>query len=186
MSKRFPIPAFDRDPYKNMKWESPRLLSEGERASLVERAGRGDAGAFGSYPVGADEAFFDRFAVRGPHRHAVMCVLPRGEVRLVGRSWAWFLQRAVLVDSLEPGARVLHDWKTPRPMNTRLGPDEGVTLEGGVVYAVIGHRYGDHWVANRTLADNRGVPAGKGFAVVSATDDDNHDFHACNLSFSWS
>src|SRR5688572_12133133 len=134
MSKRFPIPAFDRDQYKNMEWDAPRLLSRAEHATLLERAKSGDPGAFGSYPVEADDAFFGRFAQRGPHRHAVMCVLPRTQVQLVGRSWAWPIQRALLVDSLDTAnAKVLHEWKTPRPMNTRLGPDNGVVLEGGVL-----------------------------------------------------
>ena len=187
MSKRFPIPAFDRDRYKNMEWAAPRLLSQAEHATLLERATAGEPGAAGSYPVAADDAFYDRFALRGPHRHAVMCVLPRTQVRLVGRSWAWPIQRAVLVDSLDASrAKVLHEWKTPRPMNTRLGPDDGVTLEGGVVYALLGHLYSDYWIANRTLQDLQGITRGKGFAVVSASDDDNHDFHACNLAFTWS
>lgn len=187
MSKRFPIPEFDRDQFKNMQWAAPRLLSRDEQAKLIERARGGDATAYGSYAVEADEAFYERFKLRGPHRHAVMCLLPRGEVKLVGRSWAWPIQRAVVVDSLDAAnARVLQEWKTPRPMNTRLGPDQGVGLEGGVVYAVFGHRYSDYWISNRTLNDTRGAAPGKGFSVVSASDEDNHDFHACNLSFSWS
>ena len=187
MSKRFPIPEFDRDQYKNMPWRQPQLLSRDEQVRLVEAARAGDASAYGSYAVQADDAFYDRFQVRGDHRHAVMCILPRGEVKLVGRSWAWPIQRAMVVDSLDAAkARVLQEWKTPRPMNTRLGPDDGVALEGGVVYAVFGHRYSDYWIANRTLDDTRGAPEGKGFTVASACDADNHDFHACNLSFSWS
>lgn len=186
MSKRFPIPEFDRDQYKNMEWKPPKLLSPEEQAKVIEAAKAGNADVFGSYAVEADEAFYDRFKLQGPHRHAVMCVLPRKEVKLVGRSWAWPIQRAVVVDSLDAAnAKVLQEWKTPRPMNTRLGPDGGVRLEGGVVYAVLGNRYSDHWIANRTLNDTKGVASGKGFNVVSASDDDNHDFHACNLSFSW-
>ena len=186
MSKRFPIPEFDRDQYKNMAWKERALLSREEQARLAEEARAGKATAYGCHPVAASAEFYARFKLHGPHQHAVMCILPKKEVRLVGRSWAWPIQRAVVVDSLDPaGARVLQDWTTPRPMNTRLGPDNGVSLEGGVVYAVLGHRYGDHWIANRTLEDRRGAADGRGFSVVSATDDDNHDFHACNLSFSW-
>lgn len=187
MSKRFPIPEFDRDQYKNMAWHQSSLLSREEQARLIEAARAGKAEAYGSYAVEADDAFYERFALKGPHRHAVMCLLPpKKEVRLIGRSWAWPIQRAVVVDSLDAKqARVLQEWKTPRCMNTRLGPDKGVAIEGGVVYAVLGHRYSDHWVSNRTMKDTRAAPDGKGFSVVSASDDDNHDFHACNLSFSW-
>ena len=172
MSKRFPIPEFDRDRYKNMAWKEPALLSRDEQSRLAAAARAGDASAYGCHAVEADDAFYERFKVQGPNRHVVMCVLPKGQVRVVGRSWAWPIQRAVLVDSLDvAGARVLQDWTTPRPMNTRLGPDEGVALEGGVVYAVLGHRHGDHWIANRTLEDKRGAANGKGFSLVSATDD---------------
>ena len=130
MSKRFPIPKFDRDAYKNMEWAPPRLLSADEQQKLVAAARAGDPSVVGSYAVDAGEAFYDRFKIRGPHRHVVMCVLPPGKARLVGRSWAWFIQRALLVDSLDAAkARVLHDWTTPRPMNTRLGPEDGVEVE---------------------------------------------------------
>lgn len=187
MSKRFPIPEFDRDQYKNMAWQRPALLSREEQQALIEAARAGKTDVCGSYPVEADEAFYERFRLRGPHRHAVMCILPKKDVRVVGRSWAWPIQRAVVVDSLDPAqARVLQEWKTPRPMNTRLGPDNGVAIEGGVLYALFGHRYSDYWISNRTLRDARGAADGKGFSVISASDEDNHDFHACNLSFTWS
>lgn len=186
MSKRFPIPEFDRDQYKNMAWQQPALLSRDEQRRLIEAADSGKTDVYGSYAVEADEAFYERFKLRGPHRHAVMCILPKKDIRLVGRSWAWPIQRAVVVDSLDAGqARVLQEWKTPRPMNTRLGPDNGVAIGAGVVYALLGHRYSDYWISNRTLTDTRGATPGKGFSVVSASDEDNHDFHACNLSFSW-
>jgi hypothetical protein len=185
MSKRFPIPQFDRDQYKNMEWTPPKLLSRDEQEKLIAAAKAGDVRTFGSYAVEADEAFYERFRLRGPHRHAVLCMLPRDKVKLFGRSWAWPIQRAVLVDSFDAAsAKVLHEWKTPRPMNTRLGPDDGVTLEGGVVYAVLGHMYSDYWISNRTRSDARGVADGKGFDVVSTSHDDR-DFHACNLSFRW-
>lgn len=186
MSKRFPIPEFDRDQFKNMEWKQPKLLTRDEQAKLIAAAKAGDAHAYGSYAVEADEAFYDRFRLQGPHRHAVMCLLPPKKVRLVGRSWAWPIQRAVVVDSLDAAkAKVRQEWQTPRPMNTRLGPENGVELEGGVLYAVFGHRYSDHWISNRTLSDARGVVNGHGFNVVSASDADNHDFHACNLAFRW-
>ena len=187
MSKRFPIPAFDRDHYKNMEWNPPKVLSESERARILAAAKAGDRSVVGSYVVDADDAFYERFRIRGPGRHVVMCVLPPGPVRLVGRSWAWYTQRALIVDSLDAAvAQVLHDWTTPRPMNTRLGPENGVEVENRVVYAVFGHRYADHWIPNRTMQDPRAGADAKGYAVISATDTSNNDFHACNLAFSWS
>lgn len=119
-------------------------------------------------------------------KSAVMCVLPGREVRMVGRSWAWPIQRALVIDSLDPQrAEVLADWKTPRPMNTRLGPDNGIVLNAGVVFVLLGHQYGDHWIANRTLVRSNDDPA-RGYSLLSASDDRINDFHACNLAFSWS
>lgn len=186
MSKRFPIPEFDRDLYKNMTWEPPRLLSPAEQAAQAGRARAGDAAAFGCFAVQAPDALYERFGLKGPHRHAVMCITPAREVRLLGRSWAWEIQRAVVLDSLDPGsARVVQEWKTPRCMNTRLGPDEGVSVPGGTYYVLFGHRYGDHWIANRTMVDRRIPEGAQGFSVVSSSDESNNDFHACNLSFTW-
>lgn len=184
MSKRFPIPEFDRDLYKNMAYQPPRRLSADEQARHLSRAKGGDASAYGAFAVDADEALFERFALRGEGRHAVLCVLPAAGAQLLGRSWAWQIQRAVVLDAIDPAsARVLHEWKTPRPMNTRLGPDNGVALPGGPVYVLFGHMYGDHWRPNRTMEDRRA--GGAGFGVVSSSDDANNDFHACNLAFSW-
>jgi hypothetical protein len=185
MSKRFPIPEFDRDQYKNMEWSAPKLLSRSEQERLIAAARKGDEKAYGCYPVEADAALYDRFGLTGENRHAVMCLVPPHGVQLTGRSWAWEIQRALVVNSIDPErSSVLHEWKTPRPMNTRLGPDGGVSLEAGVAFVLFGHKYGDHWIANRTLADRR--PAGaKGFSVISSSSDSANDFHACNLSFSW-
>jgi len=177
MSKRFPIPAFDYERFKNMDWAPPALPAP------AAGAGKG----VGAYPVAADAAFYERFRLRGPHQHAVMCVLPKGGARLVGRSHAWAIQYALIVDSLDAAAaKVLYEWKTPRPMNTRLGPDNGVALATEVVYAVCAHRYADYWIVNRTLIDDRRAATPPGYAVTSTSDDSINDFHACNLSFSWS
>lgn len=183
MSKRFPIPAFDYERFKNMEWAPPKLLSPAEQEQKIGAARSGQG--FGGYHVAADPGFYERFKLRGPNQHAVMCVLPPREVRLVGRSHAWTIQQGLVVDSLDPErAKVLYEWKTPRPMNTRLGPDDGVTFAGDIVYVVCSHRYGDHWIVNRTLIDNGGPQPG--FGVISAYDDSINDFHACNLAFSWS
>lgn len=186
MSKRFPIPEFDRDLYKNLSWQPPRLLSASDQAAMAQRARGNDASAFGCHAVEAADALYERFSLRGPHRHAVMCLTPGKDVRLLGRSWAWEIQRAVVLDSLDPQtANVVQEWKTPRCMNTRLGPDNGVTVPGGTLYVLFGHRYGDHWIANRTMRDPRAAQGSQGFTVVSSSDESNNDFHACNLSFAW-
>ena len=186
MSKRFPIPAFSCEQYKNMEWTAPAPLPADEQARRIAAAAAGSADAFGCFPVDAPDAFYERFRLRGPHRHVRMCLLPAREVTAVGRSHAWAIQQALLVDSLDAAkCSVLHQWTTPRPMNTRLGPDRGVTLAGGVVYAVCAHSYGDHWIVNRTLTARADGMHESGYDLLSASDDDVNDFHACNLSFRW-
>jgi hypothetical protein len=187
MSKRFPIPAFDYAPYKNMEWDEPQYVSPEEQAALIDAAQSGAGILFGCHPVQANPGFYERFKLRGSHTHALMCLLPPQEIRLVGRSHAWSIQQALVVDSLDSQrSSVIYDWKTPRPMNTRLGPDEGVTFVGKLLYVVCSHRYSDYWIVNRTLIADNNRQGRKGFGILSASDDDINDFHACNLSFSWS
>ena len=186
MSKRFPIPAFDFEPYKNLEWAAPALLPAGEQDRLTRAARSGDTSAYGSYPVDAGDAFYERFRLRGPHRHVRLCLLPEREVTLVGRSHAWFIQSALVTDSIDANCNVLRQWTTPRPMNTRLGPEDGVTLPGGPVYVVCSHRYSDYWIVNRTLAGGPVVPGTAGFSVLSTSDETSSDFHHCNLYFGWS
>lgn len=187
-AKRFPIPEFNRDELKDLSWSQPSFLSQDELAQLITRQKSADASAYGGYPVSPDEALFAKLKIEGNHRHVVMCVLPDKPVRLVGRSCAWALQRAIVVDSLDPErCQTLIDWRTPRPMNTRLGPEDGVSIAGGIVYAICGHRVGDHWVGNRTRLEQtwRGLPSGEGLAVLSSYNPEINDFHDCNLYFSW-
>ena len=187
MSKRFPIPAFEYAPYKNMEWAEPKYVSREEHARLIQAANSGAGDVLGCFPVQADQPFYERFKLRGDHTHALMCLLPAKEIKLLGRSHAWSIQQALVVDSLDgQRSNVLYEWKTPRPMNTRLGPDEGVTFVGKLLYVVCSHRYSDYWIVNRTLIDDKDLGNQKGFAILSASDDDINDFHACNLSFSWS
>jgi hypothetical protein len=191
MWQRFPIPEFDRDPFKDMDWRAPDYLSEAEAAENIA------AGVHGAYPVLPGEDFFAKLGVRGAQRHALLCVLPGTETRVLGRSYAWPIQRAWIVDSPNPAGdpgklNVIADWKTPRPMNNRLGPDDGIVHKvaqgGGAVYLVTATGHGDHWIGNRTIADNAwdGGAAGNGFRVLSSASEDSRDFHHCNVSFAWS
>lgn len=187
-AKRFPIPEFNRDELKDMEWTPPTWLSSDDISKLVQRQQAGDADVYGAYAVQAKEALYDKLSVEGEHRHAVMCVLPSKPVKALGRTYAWALQRAVVLDSLEPDRfNILHDWRTPRPMNTRLGPQDGVSLTGGVVYVICCHKVGERWRGNRTIVDKqwRGLPAGKGVAVFSSYNPEINDFHDCNLYFAW-
>jgi hypothetical protein len=186
VSKRFPVPDFDRDLFKNLPWTKPAALSSTETASVAAAARNGDDKAVGGRHVVVGPDLAARFAFHMEGKPAVMCLLPAAEVRLTGRSWAWPIQRALVLDSLDAkAATVIADWRTPRPMNTRLGPDAGMEMDNRVVYVLCGHQYGDHWLANRTLLDTKADEGAQGFSVLSASDDDINDFHACNLIFSW-
>ena len=182
---RFPIPEFKYDQFKNMAWSAPTFLADVEIKRLIDGQKAGDASVYGGYPIKPPDAFFDQLGVRGDHRHAVMCVLPKKPVKVLGRSHSWYIQRAVVVDSLDPSAiKTLFDWKTARPINTRLGPDNGLTIDGGVVYAVGCRSYADYWLGNRTIIDNQ-WNKGRGFRILSPVSDDVDDFHGIYLAFEW-
>ena len=187
MAKRFPIPEFDHDELKSLDWTPPAMLDAAAAARIAEAAGRGDTTVYGAYPVAASDAFFDALGIRGDHRHAVMCVMPADGVTMTGRSYAWKIQRLVATDGVhEPAPRILVDWKTPRPMNTRLGPAEGIPSPATTLYLLPVHRYSDYWVANRTILDNRWAgTSGNGFRMVSCDSDENDDFHAAVITFEW-
>ncbi|MGI9305224.1 MAG: hypothetical protein ACR2RB_21340 [Gammaproteobacteria bacterium] len=187
MAKRFPVPEFEHAGLKDREWSAPSYLTAAKQAELIAARQAGDSSAYGAYAVQASEALYDKFKITGDHRHAVMCLLPDSNARLTGRSHAWAIQRVWILDSLEAGScKVLHDWKTPRPMNTRLGPQDGVPVEISVVYALFGHMYADRWIGNRTICENDWSPAsGGGFRVLSCHDEEINDFHHAVLQFEW-
>lgn len=186
--KRFPVPEFDADPFKDMEYTAPEPISPSDAAALGEKAASGDAGAIGAHVVMPDEALFEKYDIKGDDRHAVFCALPSGSVHLLGRSWAWRIQRALILDSLDAGsANVLYDWRTPRPMNTRLGPEDGVTLTSGSCVVITGNKFADHWLSNRSIVENDWQPedAANGFRILAGSDDELDDFHDSYLAFTW-
>lgn len=184
MSKRFPIPDFDRDQYKNKPWSPAALISDAQHKQLTQAGAASDSQSVGVYCVAVPAAFAQQFALKGEHLHALMCILPKGGAHVVGRSWAWPIQRALVVDNLSGAStKTLIDWTTPRPMNTRLGPQDGADLPGGVVYVVFANRYGQEWIGNRSLSQPQA--SGGGVELMSACGDEGNDFHACNLQLRW-
>jgi len=186
--KRFPVPEFEHDAFKDMAYTAPAVLSLEEGDALAARFRAGETDIAGAHAVMPGAALFDRFQIRGEDRHAVMCLLPARPTHLLGRSWAWKIQRALVLDSLEPGAaNVLFDWKTPRPMNTRLGPEDGVELTQDVCYVITSHKFADHWLANRSIIENN-WDAGhgrRGFRVLGGSEPGMDDFHHTYLAFDW-
>ncbi len=172
--KRFPIPEFDHEQYQDMPWNAPSLE---------------DVAAVGSQPgataVKLDSAIADRFGFSGEHLHAVACNLPAGGAHLLGRSHAWKIQRMLLLNA--GNGEVVADWKTPRPMNTRLGPEDGIDLPAGTYLAVCGHKYADGWIGSRSIVQNGlSLDDGSiGFRVLAASDDELDDFNHVCLTFSW-
>ena len=185
---RFAIPAFDYEEFLGMDWSAPALLSDDEAGRLIEARASGDEAAHGCYPVALPDDFRAAYDLRGDYCHGVLCLLPSSGGHLLGRSQGWYTQRAWVVDSLDAGSHtVIADWKTPRPVNVRLGPENGIDLDRGVLYVVTAHGFADHWIGNRTIADNDwpGEEGRQGFRVLSSALDDRNDFYDCNLTFTW-
>ena len=187
MAKRFPIPEFDYEEFKGRPWTPPEAIAADEVARLVAAARDGDAGAYGAYPVSADDACFDALNVRGEWRNAVLCLMPGQGVTMTGRSHAWKRQYLAALDGPpDPSAARLVEWNTPRPMNTRLGPEDGIAAPAPVMTLVSGHLFGDHRIGNRSLTDDAWQPgAGQGFRVMFCDDQDLNDFHAAVITFTW-
>ena len=187
MAKRFPIPEFDHEELKSLEWTAPELLDLEAAARIVEAAGNGDTSVYGAYPVAASDAFLDSLSVRGDHRHVVLCVTPAAGVWVLGRSHAWNIQRAMAAPGVGGSpTELLLDWKTPRPMNTRFGPGDGIASPAAAMYLVLAHQYSDYWVANRTITDNDwNGPSENGFRVLSSDNEEFSDFHSSVVSFYW-
>jgi hypothetical protein len=188
MYVRYPVPVFEHEELKDRTWSSPDYLPVDEQQRLLAAARDGDESVFGAYPVMPDEALMEALQVRGEHRHAVMCLMPSKPVRVLGRSYAWARQQVFILDSLDAvDHRILASFNTPRPMNNRLGPDDGIEIDTGVCYALFAHMFADYFPGNRTLMDNdwRDPGTGTGFRVCSSYDDELEDFHDAVLHFSW-
>lgn len=188
--KRFPVPEFDRDALKNLTWQKPSFISEDAAKRLADDHQNGstkDIGAHAIAPGPLSKAIFEKLKLQGEHQYVIQCLLPKDTVTVFGRSYAWPVQHAWIIDSFAADrCNAVVSWETPRPMNTRLGPEEGVVLAQKAVYVLSGHRYGDHWIANRMMIqpDWRKAGAKGGFAILASSTDKN-DFHDCNLYFAW-
>ena len=174
--RRFPIPEFDHNAFRGLEWSEPDYLMGGDISKKL-----GSVDTFGAFPLEASDDVLKKFSVHGENCHALLCKFPPG-TRLVGRSYSWWLQRAVLTDSLVPETlNVIADWSTPRPMNTRFGPEEGIELDGKPVYVFSCHGHSNHWMGNRTLVQN----LDHGFRILGCAKDDTANFYEFCLTFTW-
>ena len=185
---RFAVPEFDHKALKSISWTAPTLLATDEILKRINDQNSGDENAIGCAAIEAPKKLFEKFGVQGEHAHAVMCLTPSVDIRILGRSYAWWNQRVLILDSIDPDdSNVLFDWRTPRPMNTRLGPENGVICEGGIYYVISCHMYDDYWIANRTISDNEWPENHEmsGFRVLGASKNDANEFCESCLSFTW-
>ncbi len=174
-AKRFPVPEFDRHALKDLEWNAPEISDHS--------AGEG----YAATAIAADSAICDKFKFQGEYLIIVACSLPNQPVRISGNSFAWPIQRAVMFDSLNADeCNVIADWKTPRPMNTRFGPDGGITVVSEKLYALIGHQFADHWVGSRIMLDNEWQGDSEfGFRILSSSETEINDFHDAVVYFEW-
>lgn len=185
--KRFPVPTFDHEPLKNMAYDPPAPIANEEAARIAEAASAGDRSVAGGYAVEPDSALLERLDFQGEHRSMILCALPGPGAHLLGRSYAWFNQRAFILDRNAQDAETVYRWHTPRPMNTRFGPETGVTLDHAAIYILSGRILGNHTRANRVMIDPNWSPAkGRmGFRVAAACDEGDDHFHDSCFELSW-
>ena len=174
-AKRFPVPEFNRYTLKNLDWTPPEI-----RDSLTQTD-------LGCVAVNGNREFYENFKFKGENLLVVACKLPNQPVTISGNSFAWPIHRTVIADSLDAyTCNVLADWTTPRPMNTRFGPDGGITVSSSQVYILIGHKFADYWISNRIMLDNQWAGStGNGFRVLSSSENEINDFHDAVIYFEW-
>jgi len=185
--KRFPVPKFDYKALRGMTYEPPGPISATQAQVIATAAATVDASVAGGYAVEPDPSLLDRFNVRGEHAKLVLCALPRPDGHLLGRSRAWFNQRAFVLDGNTADAAVLYEWRTLRTFNTCLGPEDGVTLNRAAIWILSGRILGDHTRANRVMIDSIWTPDGdrKGFRVIAASDAEPNEFHDSCFELTW-
>ncbi len=185
--ERFPIPEFDYAALATMAYQPPELTSKAEAMAAVSTSmdtGALKAGAFVCEP---DTALVERFNFRGEYAAIVLCVVPKSGASVLARSRAWFKQRVIVLDANTADANILHEWKTLRPFNTRLGPDDGVRLDHTVIWLLIGRILCNHTRANRVMVDTTWKLGGDrmGFRILAANDTEQHQFHESCIELSW-
>lgn len=174
-AKRFPVPEFDRHSLKDLDWTAPNI-EDGPTSDVP-----------GCVAVDANPAFYEKFGFGGENLLAIACTLPSQPVTIWGNSYAWPIQRTVITDSLDAETcQIIADWKTPRPMNTRFGPDGGFSVNTKEAYVLVGHQIADYWVANRIMLDNEWTGNSQnGFRILSSSETEINDFHDAVVYFEW-
>ena len=184
--KRFPVPEFDHNSLKGMNFDSPAPISAEEEKRVVEAAKASDSSVTGAYAVTPSPALLEHLSFEGDNRQMILCVLPEGGAHVLGRSMAWFNQRAYFLDSNTPDAKTILTWHTPRTHNTCLGPEDGIDLELPYFYLLSGRITEDSSIGNRVVIDADWKPdSGQGFRILCACDKGEANFHDSCFMVSW-
>jgi hypothetical protein len=186
--KRFPVPEFDHGSLKGMDFVPPGPISSDEEQRIVKAAKAGDPSVAGAYAVTPDSGLLERLAFEGDAIQMILCSLPPGGAHVLGRSMAWFNQRAYFVDANTPDAEILMSWQTPRTHNTRLGPENGVDVEVPCFYLLSGRVTEDSTIGNRIMIESDWTPetGGSGYRIVCACNKGDPNFHDSCFMVSWS
>ncbi|MGI9406885.1 MAG: hypothetical protein ACR2O4_11000 [Hyphomicrobiaceae bacterium] len=185
--KRFPVPEFDYRSLKGLTYAPPKAISSDDASRIVEAANASDASAAGGYAVEPDPALLERLSFAGDVRQMILCALPGDDRHLLARSNAWFNQQVFVLDANAEKGEILFDWQTPRPNNTRLGPEDGVALDRSVIYLLSGRVLDDHTRGNRLIIDADWDPGDgrQGFRVLAGCDEGEDNFHDSYFELSW-
>ena len=185
--KRFPVPEFNHRELKRRPFAAPDVIDASEIQRVAEAAEAGEMSVAGGYSVKPDGGLLEKLAFRGDHTQMFLCALPMGKTRLLARSYAWFNQRVFLLSANTPDAAVVHNWRTPRPNNTRFGPEDGVELDQKVIFLLSGRILDDHTRGNRVMFDTAWKPSEGigGFRLIAACDPGEDNFHDACFEFTW-
>lgn len=162
-----------------MDFEPPAPISAEQEREIVNAATAGDPSAVGTYAVAPNEALLERLSFEGDNRQMTLCVPPAGRAHLLGRSMAWYNQRAHVLDRNAPDAEPVTTWSTPRTHNTRLGPEDGIDIELPFFYLLSGRITEDSSIGNRVMIDPSWKPetGGWGCRILCACDKGAPNFH---------
>lgn len=186
--KRFHVPEFDHRSLKGMTFNPPEILASDKAAEIAAAANSGDAAAGGAYGVEPDAALLDKLSFGGDVRQMIQVAMPGAHKLVRARSYAWNNQRSFILDGNAADAEVIHNWRTGRPNNTRLGPDDdGTALEQSVIYLLSGRILEDGNRGNRVIVDADWNPGDgrAGVRVMAACDSGDDNFHDSYFEFSW-
>lgn len=184
--KRFPVPEFDYRSLKGLAYDPPAPIPADEADRIAAAARAGDRSVAGAYAVEPDAALLESLAFQGDPAQMILCAAPGDGARLLGRSNAWYNQRAYFLDRNAADAATLLEWRTPRPNNTRFGPEDGLAPPDAALYLLSGRILANHALSNRLMIQSGWSGDGRsGFRVIAACDSGANDFHDSCFEFSW-